>query len=103
VRELHVDFILQEEFFSNSHFLRRFIACANHPDEHSQVVSVQRSVSDALGEADIVVIYKGYEGKNTAILIEDKIRAAFRLINLSDTANEAKSGSVTHGTYAGLV
>lgn len=78
VRELHVDFILQEEFFSNSHFLRRFISCANHPDEHSQVVSVQRSVSDALGEADIVVIYKGYEGKNTAILIEDKIRAAFQ-------------------------
>jgi hypothetical protein len=68
VRELHIDFLLEEEFYSNPQFLRGFLdatepkdACshpdaARLPDASALIESVRRSVSDAFGEADLIVV-----------------------------------------------
>jgi len=78
VREIHIDFLLEEEFYSDSTFLRDFIASAGFPDQSAKVESVRRSVSDAFGEADLVVVYTTAKGERVAILIEDKLRAPFQ-------------------------
>ena len=39
---------------------------------------MRRSVSDAFGEADLVIVYTDSERKRTAVLIKDKLRAAFQ-------------------------
>lgn len=80
VRELHIDFLLEEEFSSSPAFLRAFIAKANpeHAEPSAEVISVKRSVGDAFGEADLLVVYQNPTGKKIAILIEDKLRAPFQ-------------------------
>ena len=90
VRELHIDFLLEEEFYSNPQFLCGFLDAAapkdvscnrdttRLPDVSALIESVRRSVSDAFGEADLIVVYTNSERKRTAILIEDKLRAAFQ-------------------------
>jgi hypothetical protein len=95
VDEVHIDFLLEEEFTVNLEFLRRFVTGATdsidqtdlsdflegsrRPDAQFSVISVRHSVSDAHGEADLIVIYQlGGTKKRVAILIEDKIRAPFQ-------------------------
>ena len=84
VRELHIDFLLEEEFYSTPEFLRGFLGAAESKDGISiadasaEIESVRRSVSDAFGEADLIVVYSNSEKRRTAILIEDKLRAAFQ-------------------------
>jgi hypothetical protein len=80
VQEVHVDFLLEEEFSVDLNFLRRFIEAAGQHGTPLQIQSVGRSVCDQWGEADLVVVYKEIEGNGdrVALLIEDKIRAGFQ-------------------------
>jgi hypothetical protein len=102
VQEMHIDFLLEEEFSVNPNFLRKFVEaaavsvdpklssnCIEKPGLHGtpleddtllQVGRVERSVSDQWGEADLIVVYQhvGLAEKGVAILIEDKIRASFQ-------------------------
>lgn len=80
VSEIHIDFLLEEEFIVNPDFLRRFTETIGIHDSSMSVESVSRSVGDAHGEADLVVVCRSSEndGQRTAILIEDKIRAEFQ-------------------------
>lgn len=84
VRELHIDFLLEEEFCSNPEFLCAFLGIAKPalgsqlPEPLGEVQSVMRSVPDPYGEADLVVIYLNSAGSRIALLIEDKLRARFQ-------------------------
>jgi hypothetical protein len=80
VQEIHVDFLLAEEFSVNSSFLRSFIEAAGQHGMPLQAERVEHSVSDQYGEADLIVVYQQFEGtgERVAILIEDKIRASFQ-------------------------
>jgi hypothetical protein len=80
VREIHIDFLLEEEFTVNQSFLEHFIGAYKNHGGSCRVVSVERSVADQFGEADVLVLYKQSEGDDncTAILIEDKIGAGFQ-------------------------
>ena len=81
VQEVHVDFLLEEEFNVDPNFLRKFIEAAGKDSSASlQLERVEHSVSDQCGEADLIVVYRRLEGarERVAILIEDKIRASFQ-------------------------
>lgn len=80
VREVHIDFLLEEEFNVDPNFLLNFIEAAGQRDTSIQVERVEHSVSDQCGEADLIVVYKQLAGarERIAILIEDKIRAGFQ-------------------------
>jgi hypothetical protein len=80
VQEVHIDFLLEEEFSVDLNFLQRFIEAAGQHGTPLQVQRVEHSVSDNHGEADLIVTYKEVEGNGdqVAILIEDKIRAGFQ-------------------------
>jgi hypothetical protein len=81
VREIHIDFLLEEEFKVNPLFLDQFLTAAGKDrDGPFNVKDVKRSVTDQFGEADLIVWYRRSEGNGdrTAILIEDKIRAEFQ-------------------------
>lgn len=81
VEEIHIDFLLEEEFQVDPGFLRHFLEAAgrNGSDPPGQIERVERSVSDSCGEADLIVIYSSAgESERNAILIEDKIGAPFQ-------------------------
>jgi hypothetical protein len=80
VQEVHIDFLLEEEFSVDPSFLRKFTEAAGQQGTPSQAERVERSVTDRSGEADLIVVYKPLEGdgEKVAILIEDKIRAGFQ-------------------------
>ena len=82
VREMHVDFLLEEEFNVSATFLEHFITAAHtEPGRSSfRAESVRRSVGDQFGEVDLIVLYKQPDGngRHTAILIENKIGAEFQ-------------------------
>jgi len=92
VRELHIDFLLEEEFYSDPQFLRGFLDAAKFPDASANIVSVRRSFADAFGEADLIAVYSNSEGKRAAILIEDKLRAAFQPRQPERYAERGKGG-----------
>lgn len=105
VKELHIDFLLQEEFSSDPEFLRRFLLDAAHNlDQNSKqtglavysekspealrkisagklnIKRVGHSIVDQHGEADLIVLFTQANNPNhrIALLIEDKIRAQFQ-------------------------
>jgi hypothetical protein len=86
IAEIHIDFILWEELQTNGEFLRQFVArCvtqAGYGSQEGELVeldgSVARSVATASGESDHVVRYRNRAGKRVALLIEDKVGAAFQ-------------------------
>jgi hypothetical protein len=102
VREVHVDFLLEEEFSVSPHFLHNFIEAAaksfiktasGPPERHPEFIkdalrdgaqfelaSVRHSVSDQHGEADLILVYRHLNGTphRVTILIEDKIGASFQ-------------------------
>jgi hypothetical protein len=78
VRELHVDFLLEEEFCVSLDFLKSFLKAAKRKDVPVEIVEVKHSASDQHGEADLVVTYRVEGGKKVGLLIEDKIRASFQ-------------------------
>lgn len=93
VQEQHIDFLLEEEFACNPHFLDFFVAEAAKgvtvdenrrkcrlPEPHLSSCEVIRSVTSADGESDVLVIYQSKEtpSRKVAILIEDKIKAGFQ-------------------------
>lgn len=75
VDEVHIDFLLEEEFYANLNFLHRFIEAAHRQEDAVSVERVEHSFSDEYGEADIVVVYKLPDGQRVGLLIEDKIAA----------------------------
>ncbi len=97
VQEVHVDFLLQEEFSVDSSFLQRFIEAASQHGTPLQVQRVEHSVSDNHGEADLIVVYKEVEGSGdrVAILIEDKIRAGFQPSQADRYRKRGESGKGT--------
>jgi|HubBroStandDraft_2_1064218.scaffolds.fasta_scaffold105866_2 hypothetical protein len=78
VRELHVDFLLEEEFFANPTFLRDFVRAAKREDAPLDVIEVRHSAVDQHGEADLIVVYRVEGDRKVGLLIEDKIRAVFQ-------------------------
>jgi hypothetical protein len=79
IAEIHVDFILWEEFQTNREFLRQFVAhCAKEDDSVELDGLVTRSVANAFGESDLLVRCRNRAGKRIALLIEDKIGAALQ-------------------------
>lgn len=87
VAERHIDFLLEEEFNCNPSFLSYFVEKAASPSFPAQEtrkpkspveIEVSRSSTDMFGEADLIVIYSNKNGARIALLIEDKIRAAFQ-------------------------
>jgi len=80
VQEVHIDFLLQEEFSVDPSFLRKFIEAAGQNYGPCLLESVAHSLTDQHGEADLLVTYRELEGsrQKVAILIEDKIRAGFQ-------------------------
>jgi hypothetical protein len=98
VQEVHIDFLLEEEFNVDPTFLRRFIVAAGQSDGSFQTERVEHSVSDQCGEADLIVVYKQLEGKceKIAILIEDKIRAVFQPRQADRYRERGESGNKVH-------
>ncbi len=86
LEERHIDFLLEEEFASNSSFLPFFIELAwknegSHPfsaPAANLLPECFRSVTSLAGESDVLVIYDNVAGEKTALLIEDKIAAIFQ-------------------------
>jgi len=94
IQEHHIDFILEEEFASNSSFLDFFIQLALVNQQDAGINSntpilraaenwscqAVRSVTTETGESDVLVIYRSVDPvlSKVAILIEDKIRAGFQ-------------------------
>jgi len=97
VQEVHIDFLLEEEFSVDLNFLQRFIEAAGQHGPPLQVQRVEHSVSDNHGEADLIVIYKEVEGSGdrVAILIEDKIRAGFQPRQVDRYRKRGESGKGT--------
>lgn len=92
VRELHIDFLLEEEFYASPAFLRSFISSGEFRDDSACLEYVKRSVGDAFGEVDLLVVYKAGTGNRTAILIEDKLRAAFQPLQPDRYHERGKDG-----------
>jgi hypothetical protein len=90
IEERHLDFLLEEEFATNSTFLEFFIKLAtesNHDSPRPPLPPSQdwncraiRSVTTSAGESDVLVTYKSAApgSPRVAILIEDKIDAVFQ-------------------------
>ena len=84
VKEVHVDFLLEEEFAANPEFARRFVlACpSDAPHGPCQVQQVTRSWMCKHGEIDLrVELSVAVPGKGQCqlvLLIENKINAAFQ-------------------------
>jgi hypothetical protein len=78
VPEIHLDFLLWEELQVDRNFLREFAKAIGERDELDAWVEVQHSVTDLWGEADLIARYRTKSGLTVAILIEDKIGAAFQ-------------------------
>jgi hypothetical protein len=81
VRELHIDFLLEEEFAGNPSFLGQFLEIAGRADPEATILYVERSVPDMVGETDLLVIYTQAHAagvSRVALLIEDKVRAGFQ-------------------------
>jgi len=77
VCERDIDFLFVEEISVNPAFAEFFIGKMTTSKNIKDIESYQ-SVSNELGESDIVVTFKDEENKKTAILIEDKIDAIFQ-------------------------
>jgi hypothetical protein len=92
VRELHIDFLLEEEFYASPSFLCSFISDAGFPDASACLEYVKRSVGDAFGEVDLLVVYKAVTGERTAVLIEDKLRAAFQPLQPERYSERGENG-----------
>jgi hypothetical protein len=79
VDEIHIDFLLWEEFESNEEFLRGFVRlCAVGDPVLERIGQVRRSVADSSGESDLVVVYRAVSGKRIGMLVEDKVGAALQ-------------------------
>lgn len=85
IQEFWIDFLLEEEFTVDSGFLPAFLNKCEFEFPNAKVLEVAHSVSArdqyGVGESDLIVIfnYKGEgEASRGALLIEDKINAAFQ-------------------------
>jgi hypothetical protein len=92
VQEMHVDFLLWEELSTNRSFLQEFLKhCIGH-DDLTCLDDVRHSVSDLSGEADLIVRYRNGDGERIAVLIEDKIGAAFQPRQAERYAQRGEAG-----------
>ncbi len=73
--ERDVDLLLAEEFAVNSAFSERFKALTKFANASAIVMDVWVSKSNALGESDLIVVYRRENGERFALLIEDKVDA----------------------------
>ncbi len=111
IQEHHIDFLLEEEFASNPSFLSFFVNAASNrasadpsvpkpilPEPGDQGCQhAIRSVTTNAGESDVLVIYKSKtNGSRVAILIEDKIRAAFQSEQAERYRERGNSGIGEH-------
>ncbi|MBA3811450.1 MAG: PD-(D/E)XK nuclease family protein [Caulobacteraceae bacterium] len=82
IQEFWVDFLLEEEFQADPAFASAFAAACGVESGHSCVERVFHSYSDSHGEADLIVLLNSKPeadpSHKTALLIENKINAAFQ-------------------------
>ncbi len=80
IYERDVDIVLAEEFYSNPEFatwiLSKTKSFANYAD--ARVSKVQVSLTDQIGESDLVIVFENSDKSTVAVLIEDKIDAVFQ-------------------------
>ncbi|HTF65095.1 MAG TPA: hypothetical protein VK638_20660 [Edaphobacter sp.] len=102
VEERHIDYILEEEFSLNPHFLRFFLQQARLTAiDEGRIVGFAdesdcftvRSATTGKGETDVLVKYGAQNGGlPIAILIEDKIRAGFQPDQAERYRNRGQEG-----------
>lgn len=78
VKEIHIDFLLWEELEVNEIFLAKFIEACVGADDFDSLLNIEHSLSDHLGESDLVLRYRSKSSEFVGILIEDKIGAGFQ-------------------------
>lgn len=78
VRELHIDLLLLEEFYSSEDFRRWFIANTVGRDQGIRDLSrVEHSVFELERESDLEIAFQGSDG-DILFLVENKINAQFQ-------------------------
>ena len=79
IYERDVDVTLAQEFYSNPEFACEVLRRTKFSSHLSaKVVQVNLSLSEALGESDLVIIFEREDSSRIAVLIEDKIDAIFQ-------------------------
>jgi hypothetical protein len=80
IQEFWIDFLLEEELQSDPQFAAAFCAFCGLAPSDPRAVSVQHSVSDVFGEADLLAefVIDAREAVTGALLIENKINAGFQ-------------------------
>jgi hypothetical protein len=82
IQEFRIDFLLEEEFTVDLHFAQAFLTASGVLFSINSVGDVIHSVSDKHGEADLIVLINAERPNGdivkVALLIEDKINAAFQ-------------------------
>lgn len=78
VSERDIDLLLLEEFIASAEFARWFLVrIGNEARASYKVVRAQRSVTESIGESDVLIVLTG--GTDTKyLLIENKIAAGFQ-------------------------
>ncbi len=98
VRELHIDLLFLEEFYSSENFCKWFIS--NTIEDHSigTLARVEHSVVETDRESDLEVAFDSPQGE-VLFLIENKINAQFQPDQPENYKNRAK-GYVRRGKCA---
>ncbi len=79
IQEFWIDFLLEEEFGCNPAFASAFANTCGLALDEACPISVDHSVCDEFGEADLVVRFHVEEsGQTAALLLENKITASFQ-------------------------
>jgi hypothetical protein len=96
IQEFWMDFLLEEEFSVTSDFTCNFLFACDPALKYRSTDRVAHSVSDKHGEADLVVLLSAIrnpdQSERLALLIEDKITAAFQPQQAERYRNRGNAG-----------
>jgi hypothetical protein len=95
IQEFWIDFLLEEEFRSDPGFARLFAAASGFVEDGARITNVTHSLNDDHGEADLVVELTIDEGCRCALLIENKINAAFQPLQAQRYRDRGDTGIAT--------
>src|SRR6266481_4416299 len=93
IYERDVDLILAEEFYANSQFVTWVLGkTRSFGGTIANVVEVQVSLTEDQRESDLVVILEKEDKTRIALLVEDKIDAAFQPDQLEGYQSRGQNG-----------
>lgn len=96
VSERDLDFLLAEEVECNPSFAAWLLDLT---DGEGSIVSIARSVATAYGETDLLIVHEDPEGSRRAIMIENKVAAAFQEFQAERYRRRGEAG-VAEGEWA---